>query len=49
LSVRIRHGKPNSLESRVHTGFASLTEVSKRPWQPRMYRLKSSVTVSGKQ
>ena len=47
LSVRIRCGSPNSLKSRVNTGFASTTEVFNRPWQLSRYRLYPSVTVSG--
>ena len=39
LSVRMRFGNPNSLNSRVNTGFASFTAVVSSPWQPSRYRL----------
>ena len=35
LSVRIRIGKPYSLNSRVKMGFASATAVELSAWQPK--------------
>ena len=39
LSVRIRRGRPNSLNTRMNTGLASATLVDDRAWQLRRKRL----------
>ena len=47
LSVRRRHGRPNSLHTRANTGLAAATLVEDRAWQRRSKRLSPSVLVSG--
>jgi hypothetical protein len=38
-SVRMRLGKPNALNRRVNTGWASATRVEERAWHPSRKRL----------